>query len=192
MVADGEVSRKHVVLSSTRRKEHLALLGKTGTGKSSLMRWLCAQDIAAGRGFIYFDLHGDTTPFLVRRVALEEKKKHCDLSNRLIVIDPADTERSVGMNILEQKQGDSAFVQIAELEWTGATVRDTLITTAVPTGLAAWGGKYGTWFGRGGKAFFNRGPVRLGWYWAVTRDAIGLRIGEAGSLIHWHIPFWYP
>ena len=114
MVVDGEISRKHVVLSSTRRKEHLALLGKTGTGKSSLMRWLCAQDIAAGRGFVYFDLHGDTTPFLVRRVALEEKKKHCDLSNRLIVIDPADIERSVGMNILERGQEDSAFVQIAE------------------------------------------------------------------------------
>ncbi len=69
------------------------------------MRWLCAQDIAAGRGFVYFDLHGDATPFLMRRVALEEKKKHCDLSNRLIVIDPGDTERSVGMNILDAAKG---------------------------------------------------------------------------------------
>ena len=35
-VLDGELDKKRVVLSETRRKEHIAVLGKTGTGKSSL------------------------------------------------------------------------------------------------------------------------------------------------------------
>jgi len=113
-VSDGEVTRKHVVISQARRSEHIAILGKTGTGKSSLLRWLCGQDIGGGRGFVYFDLHGDATPFLLRRVALEERRKRCDLSEKLIVIDPADTEFSVGLNILDHAEGSSAFVQIAE------------------------------------------------------------------------------
>ena len=113
-VLDGELDKKRVVLSETRRKEHIAVLGKTGTGKSSLLRSLCAQDISAGRGFVYFDLHGDATPFLLRRVAEEERRRRCDLSDRLIVIDPSDPEWSVGLNILGGAKDDWLFVQIAE------------------------------------------------------------------------------
>src|ERR1035437_10845868 len=40
-VADDEVSRRRVGLSPTRRTMHVALLGKTGTGKSSLLKSLC-------------------------------------------------------------------------------------------------------------------------------------------------------
>jgi energy-coupling factor transporter ATP-binding protein EcfA2 len=114
-VSDGELTRTPITMSDARRTEHIAILGKTGSGKSSLLRSLCAQDIAHDRGFVYFDLHGDTTPFILRRVAEEEQRRRCDLSNRLIVIDPADREWSVGVNILgETKQDDSAFVRSAE------------------------------------------------------------------------------
>src|SRR5712692_4791611 len=113
-VCDGEVSRRHLVIAQGRRAEHIAILGKTGTGKSSLLRSLCSQDIAADRGFIFFDLHGDATPFLLRRVALEEQRRGSDLSGKLIVIDPADAEWSVGLNILERADKTSTFVQIAE------------------------------------------------------------------------------
>src|ERR1035437_3831542 len=63
-VADEQATRGRVGMSSTRRTMHIALLGKTGTGKSSLLKYLCLQDIEAGRGFVYFDLHGDATRFL--------------------------------------------------------------------------------------------------------------------------------
>src|ERR1019366_3270346 len=94
-VADDEVSRRRVGLSPTRRTMHVALLGKTGTGKSSLLKSLCLQDIEAGRGFVYFDLHGDATPFLLRAIAAREWKQQTHLSDRLIVISPADREMSV-------------------------------------------------------------------------------------------------
>ena len=113
-VCDGEVSHRRLVIPQGRRTEHIAILGKTGTGKSSLLRSLCGQDIAGDRGFVFFDLHGDATPFLLRRVALEERRRGCDLSGKLIVIDPADTEWSVGLNVLERAEKTSVFVQIAE------------------------------------------------------------------------------
>ncbi len=143
-VSDGELGRKHFFISEVRRSEHIAILGKTGTGKSSLLRRLCSQDVGENRGFIYFDLHGDAMPFLLRRIASEERRKRCDLSDRLIVIDPADSEWSVGLNILEHAERSSTFVQIAEfaellkhrwhLEALGARteelLRDSLYTLA--------------------------------------------------------------
>ena len=112
LVAEEQVTRRRVGLSSTRRTMHMALLGKTGSGKSSLLKYLCLQDIEAGRGFVYFDLHGDATPFLLRAIAAQEWKQREDLSDRLIVISPADAEMSVGLNPLEDAEPD--FVRIAE------------------------------------------------------------------------------
>lgn len=111
-VEDDQVTKRRVGLGQIRRTTHVALLGKTGTGKSSLLRHLCLQDIAAGRGFVFFDLHGDATPFLLRAVAAEEWKRQTHLSDRLLVIAPADRDMSVGLNPLEDTEPD--FVRIAE------------------------------------------------------------------------------
>jgi Type IV secretion-system coupling protein DNA-binding domain len=111
-VSDGQVTRHHVTLSDTRRAMHIAVLGKTGSGKSSLLRHLAEQDIAADRGFLYFDLHGDTTPFLLRTINARERRERHHLSGKLIIIEPADPIVSVGLNPLEQQSTD--FVRIAE------------------------------------------------------------------------------
>jgi type IV secretory pathway TraG/TraD family ATPase VirD4 len=111
-VSDGEVTRHHVGLSNGRRSMHIAVLGKTGSGKSSLLRYLSQQDIEADRGFIYFDLHGDATPFLLRTINARERRLRRHLSEKVIIIDPADPIVSVGPNPLEQDSTD--FVRIAE------------------------------------------------------------------------------
>ncbi len=120
-VAEDEVSRRRVGLSPTRRTMHIALLGKTGTGKSSLLKNLCLQDIEAGRGFVYFDLHGDATPFLLHAIAAREWKQQTHLSDRLLVISPADREMSVGLNPLEDAEPDfvriSEFAQVLKQRW---------------------------------------------------------------------------
>jgi Helicase HerA, central domain len=103
-----------MTLSQNRRAEHVAILGKTGTGKSSLIRYLSRQDIHGGCGFAYFDLHGDATPFQLGTVAAFEQSSGKDLSEKLIVIEPADPEFSVGLNPLEQQGDNERFVQIAE------------------------------------------------------------------------------
>jgi hypothetical protein len=111
-----ETTRNRVTVAQSRRAESLAILGKTGAGKSHLIRYLASQDLQAGRGFLHFDLHGDTTEFLLKTIALRERVLGKDLSDRLIVIDPSDPEFSVGLNPLEEQNGTDRFVQIAEYE----------------------------------------------------------------------------
>jgi type IV secretory pathway VirB4 component len=110
-VVDGHVTRRHFGVSNVRRGTHIAVLGKTGTGKSSFLRHLCVQDIEADRGFVYFDLHGDATPFLLRAINARERRLRKHLSDKLVIIDPADPLVSVGLNPLENK---ADFVRIAE------------------------------------------------------------------------------
>ncbi|HEY6763217.1 MAG TPA: DUF87 domain-containing protein [Candidatus Sulfotelmatobacter sp.] len=112
-VVDGQVSRHKVTLTSVRRSMHVAVLGKTGSGKSSLLRYLAEQDILADRGFLYFDVHGADTPLLLRTINARERREHRHLSGKTILIEPADQIVSVGLNPLEGQGSD--FVRIAEL-----------------------------------------------------------------------------
>lgn len=50
------------------RRRHLALLGKTGMGKSTLLERLASSDIAAGRGIALLDPHGDLADHLLSTV----------------------------------------------------------------------------------------------------------------------------
>src|SRR5438309_633753 len=101
LVIDGEVKRSRAYVPDSKRCEHLAILGKTGQGKSFFLRHLSGQDVRDRRGFVFFDLHGDIMPFLLRSVAAEERIRRVDLSEKLIVIEPADPEFSIGLNVLE-------------------------------------------------------------------------------------------
>lgn len=101
IVTDDDGTAGRATVTQGKRAEHLAVLGKTGAGKSFLLRHIARQDVASGRGFLYFDLHGDATDFIVGCVAEQERILHRDLSERVVIIDPADPEFSVGMNPLE-------------------------------------------------------------------------------------------
>jgi len=112
-VVDGRATRSRVTLTSPERMRHVVVLGKTGSGKSYLLRYMSEQDIEKDRGFIYLDLHGDATLFLLRRINARERRERRHLSEKLILIDPADPIMSVGLNPLEQETPD--FVAIAEV-----------------------------------------------------------------------------
>jgi hypothetical protein len=111
---DGRISRVPVAVAHTKRAEHIVILGKTGSGKSMLLRHFAGQDIRSGRGFVYFDLHGDATPVLLKLIAERELATRRDLSGKVIVIEPADRGFSVGLNVIDQSTGQHSFVQIAE------------------------------------------------------------------------------
>lgn len=75
----------------TDRRSHIAIVGKTGTGKSSLLESLISQDIAAGRGCALLDPHGD----LARRVtATMSRKRRFDA----ILLDATDPDVAYGFN----------------------------------------------------------------------------------------------
>jgi ABC-type phosphate/phosphonate transport system ATPase subunit len=60
-------------IRQTDRRAHMYLIGKTGTGKSTLLEMLVRQDIQAGQGIALLDPHGD----LAERVlaSLPEERK---------------------------------------------------------------------------------------------------------------------
>ncbi len=96
---------------------------------------------------------------------------------------------------INQADGGAAFINYNSKTYTAGQVTGGALAFAdvAATGFtvaAARGGKYGSVFGRGGKALLNTGPVRFGWYWTGTRDAIGLRLFHAPNSIH--IPFFFP
>jgi hypothetical protein len=113
-VRDEQTTKVRALLPHSKRAEHLAILGKTGQGKSFFLRYLATQDVRRNQGFIFFDLHGDTMPFLLRLIAEEERRRNADLSERLIVIEPGDPEFSIGLNVLEEREGQQSYVQLAE------------------------------------------------------------------------------
>ena len=55
------------------RRAHMYIVGKTGTGKSTLLETLIRQDIEAGRGLALLDPHGDLVEKILARVP--EKRK---------------------------------------------------------------------------------------------------------------------
>ena len=114
LVIDKRVSKHHFYIPHIKRAEHMVVLGKTGSGKTRLLLRMCLQDIRAGRGFVYFDHHGDTVPHLLSAIAEEEKRQGKDFSHRVVVIDPADSEWSVGLNVL-QPTGRNPFIEVVSV-----------------------------------------------------------------------------
>jgi len=81
------------------RQRHMYLIGKSGTGKTEFMTSIILQDIKNGSGVCVIDPHGD----LVDRIAGSIPKERVD---DVVIFDPADTDRPVGLNMLEAKTED--------------------------------------------------------------------------------------
>lgn len=75
------------------RRGHLYGLGKTGTGKSTLLDRLIVQDIQRGEGVALFDPHGDQAARLLDFIPPER-------INRVCYFNPADLAHPIGFNIL--------------------------------------------------------------------------------------------
>jgi len=75
------------------RRRHLYVVGQTGTGKSVFLRNMIIQDIKAGHGVGVLDPHGDIDKIL----GLIPKERAEDV----ILVDPADLERPMALNMLD-------------------------------------------------------------------------------------------
>jgi hypothetical protein len=80
----------------TDRTRHHYLIGKSGTGKSALLSWMSRQDIKNGEGVCVVDPHGDLIEDALAHTPKERAKD-------IILFDPADLERPMGLNLLEAK-----------------------------------------------------------------------------------------
>ena len=85
---------KPVYLTEDDRRRHIYIIGQTGVGKSTLMTNMVIDDIKNGKGVAIIDPHGD----LIEKILGAIPKERVD---DVIVFDPSDIRRSLGMNMLE-------------------------------------------------------------------------------------------
>lgn len=76
------------------RARHMYIIGQTGTGKSVFMNFLALQDIRNGEGLALIDPHGTDIDFILEHIPPERM-------DDVILFDASDTERPMGINMLE-------------------------------------------------------------------------------------------
>ncbi len=77
------------------RRRHMYILGKSGTGKSTVMENMIIQDIRAGRGVAVIDPHGDLVEKVVQFIPPER-------INDTIYFNPYDVDFPIAFNVMEQ------------------------------------------------------------------------------------------
>jgi hypothetical protein len=83
-----------VYINEFDRQRHMYIIGRTGTGKTTLLKSLILQDILAGKGIAFIDPHGDAAEELLELIPPNRAED-------VIYFDPSDTSRPLGMNMLE-------------------------------------------------------------------------------------------
>jgi hypothetical protein len=110
LVIEDKITDRTYFLPTERRKVHIVLQGKSGSGKSFYIRHIAQHDIVAGRGFILFDLHGDLIlPLLWFLVSKGVR------ADRVVLIDPGNRQCAVGLNPLEATDEQTRFRIVAEV-----------------------------------------------------------------------------
>jgi hypothetical protein len=79
---------------SADRRQHVYCIGKSGTGKTTLLRNCILQDIAAGRGVAVLDPHGDLAEALMEQIPRWR-------TDHVVYFNPADGDHPIGLNLLE-------------------------------------------------------------------------------------------
>ncbi len=76
------------------RRRHMYVIGKTGTGKSTLLANMAINDLRNNEGLCFIDPHGDAIDILLDYIPASR-------INDVIYFNPADGERTVKINLFE-------------------------------------------------------------------------------------------
>ena len=76
------------------RRQHVYILGKSGTGKSALMFNMIIQNIENGDGVCMVDPHGENVEAILSAIPPHRMKD-------VVYFNPADTDFHIGFNVLE-------------------------------------------------------------------------------------------
>ncbi|MFH1670508.1 MAG: type IV secretion system DNA-binding domain-containing protein [Patescibacteria group bacterium] len=85
-----------IFMKNEDRFRHFYIIGQTGTGKSSIIQLMARQDFHDGKGLCVVDPHGSLVEDLLPYIPRER-------ADDVIYFNPADTERPMGLNLLEGK-----------------------------------------------------------------------------------------
>jgi hypothetical protein len=131
-----------VWLSYPDRVTHVNVVGKTRTGKSTLLHHLIHQDIAAGKGVAVIDPHGQLIDSILA-TSIPPEREH-----DVVVFDAQDSEYPIGLNLLSRQPGISSGVVVGQVmavirklfaeNWSSSRMEDAL-HAALVTALAVEG-----------------------------------------------------
>ena len=87
------VAERWLSLSQSDRRRHMYVIGQTGSGKSTLLNNCILQDILTGRGFAFFDPHGDSAELIIDSIPKSRIRQ-------VVYLNPSDTRFPLGFNPL--------------------------------------------------------------------------------------------
>ncbi len=90
------------------RTRHMYIIGRTGTGKTELMKNMAIQDIRNGEGLCIVDPHGDMVEDVLQYIPKER-------ADDVILFEPFDIERPLGLNMLEIKGEEMKDFAVQEM-----------------------------------------------------------------------------
>ena len=98
-ITDYRDVRKKFGIKDKDRSSHIYIIGKTGTGKSTLIQNMLVSDIRQGKGIALIDPHGDLAEGILDYIPEERIED-------VIYFNPADMEYPVALNPLEKVHPD--------------------------------------------------------------------------------------
>ena len=90
------------------RARHMYIIGKTGTGKSTLLENMAAQDVINGEGFAILDPHGSFADRILEYIPMSRIKD-------VVYFAPFDTEYPISFNVLEDVGADKRHLVVSGL-----------------------------------------------------------------------------
>ncbi len=90
------------------RRRHVYVVGTTGSGKSVLLATMANQDIQAGAGVCVVDPHGSLVEDILANIP--EHRLH-----DVVVFNPADINRPMGLNMLEARNPEERDAAVQEM-----------------------------------------------------------------------------
>lgn len=100
--------RKKFGIKEKNRRGHMYVVGKTGTGKSSLLGNMAISDIKNGSGVALVDPHGDLSETLLKYIPEERMKD-------VIYFNPGDLAYPIALNPLEKIHPDFHHLVVSGL-----------------------------------------------------------------------------
>lgn len=90
------------------RRRHMYVIGRTGSGKTEIMKYMSVQDIKAGEGLCVIDPHGDFIEDILPHIPKERAED-------VILFEPFDMDRPMGLNMLEVSSEEQKDFAIQEM-----------------------------------------------------------------------------
>ncbi len=90
------------------RRQHMYVIGKTGVGKTVLLKNMALQDIRAGHGVGIIDPHGEFVEEVLAQIPPER-------INDVIYFNPVDVDHPIGFNVLDVPDTKYKHIVVSDL-----------------------------------------------------------------------------